>query len=262
MEIKKYRLEVIKFVVQVMTAICVVATLIISIYPKMKPRNSDLEEMANAGDITSQLRLADMYYSTGDFSKSLYWYDRSLLYEDNDGDRRAKVLNNIAWLYVHGYGLSAEAITEKERIAYAYKWLEKAEKDLVSESVEEIILRNKYILLITFGDSYFENYSEKKDTVVRKMQEKNLNSYIVSERRKTIEKIISSPSPMETGWIDDNTYVIYRGGTYENHELDKPMYHMHYQYLVLTYEEGDSILPELKHIPTSDFLLLQGDEDN
>lgn len=86
MESKKYRLEIIKFVVQVATAICVVITLLLSIYPKMKPNNSNLEEMANAGDIDSQLRLADMYYATGDFAKSLYWYDVSLLYEDNDGD--------------------------------------------------------------------------------------------------------------------------------------------------------------------------------
>ena len=86
---------------QFLAVCCTAITLFFSLYPQYKPNNTNLLEKANAGDVQSQLQLADIYYETGDFSEAIYWY-KLLLLSGGKNDVKALAYNNLGVLYSRG----------------------------------------------------------------------------------------------------------------------------------------------------------------
>ena len=235
--------------IQLIVVICAVATLYFSLYPQRKPHNTNLLEMANAGDYSSQIKLADFSYETGDFSEAVYWYKMAAINDMNNGEGVIG-LNNLAYLYSHGYGLAEEALTEKDRLQIALSLLDKA-VDTDRYNLDEDMLTvamNKYILLITFGENMFDNYDAELDSVYSFLRKQKSfgELVIVPERRIVSQEIISSFHPLHTGWADDNTRIVFSGSQTVRNE--DGYFGTQYLYVQTVYEEGTEKLPELKYI--------------
>lgn len=78
-------------------------TFIFSIRPQWIPGNNDFLTMANAGDVSSQIYLADHYYRTGQYEDSIYWYSIASIHS---GEAQGVAYNNLAYLYAKGLGVN------------------------------------------------------------------------------------------------------------------------------------------------------------
>lgn len=245
------KLDIARFIVQLLqlgAVVCAVVTLIFNLYPQLKPHNSNLVEMANAGDYESQIKLAHFSYETGDLSESVYWYKLAAINDMNSG-KSLLALNNLAYLYSQGYGLATEALTEKDRLQIALSLFNKA-VDTDCEDPDEDMLtaaNNKYLLLITFGEDMFDRYDAELKSVRQFLREQNSIDILafVSSRDIVSQDPISSSSPLSTGWVDDNTYVTFSGVKTTS---VKGYIGISYEYIQTVYEEGREKLPELQYI--------------
>lgn len=232
-------------IIQFIAVACAVITLIIELYPQIKPNNSNLLEMANAGDYQSQIELAHFYYETGDFSEAVYWYKVALISND---DTDVLALNNLGYLYSRGYGLASEAVSEKERLEIALSLFDKAIHAKDSDENLSTAAMNKYLLLITFGEDMFDDYEmELKNTNEFLRQQKDFDELvIVPERRIKSQKTFDSSIVIPTGWINENTYVALSGA--HATQFENGYSGIQYIYIQTVYEEGQEKLPELQYI--------------
>lgn len=70
-------------------------------FPQLNLHNSNYPERANAGDVESQMFLAEHYYEVGENKDSHYWYKIASMYY---GDHQAAALNNVAYIgLTYGY---------------------------------------------------------------------------------------------------------------------------------------------------------------
>lgn len=142
-------------------------SLILGLFPQINPYNTDYLSKAKAGDVESQMFLANHYYEVGNISESLYWYQIAAMKE---GEHQAKALNNIAYLY-----LNAKVPDEKKEeynefpINIYDKSLDLFER--AGRLGEIRAVENMYILLSTCSEElspsvhYFEKLDWAKKTL-------------------------------------------------------------------------------------------------
>lgn len=97
-------------------------TFIFNIRPQWIWGNNDFLAMANAGDVSSQIYLADLYYRTGRYEDSIYWYSIASIHS---GEIQGVAYNNLAYLYAKSLGVNG---TDENAFIYerAYKLFKEA----------------------------------------------------------------------------------------------------------------------------------------
>lgn len=101
---KSTRAERVSTIANIISSISVLiaaASVIIGMYPQIIWGNNDYHAKANAGDVYSQLFLAQHYYEIGEYKDAIYWYKTASSAKDND--YRAIACNNLGYLYAQGY---------------------------------------------------------------------------------------------------------------------------------------------------------------
>lgn len=236
--------------IQLIAVVCAALTLYYSVNPQNRPGNTNWTEMANAGDTESQLKLAEFNYDIGEFSESAYWYKVLLTSDCKEKEYKCIAYNNLGWLYAHGYGLSSDATTAKDRLNYALTLFQNSA--VLAESHDNIKTArwNEYILLITFGSDIFDYYEMKRANAEEKLSYYCVGGEmnIVPERKIKTQELIFTNDVMQTGWIDSNTYIVlacYVPYTQVDEETSIGPYR---NYMKTIYEEGTEELPELKFI--------------
>ena len=74
MKILKCKKESITIILSLFSAILSVVALVTDIYPQTIYGNVNHLEMANAGNVSSQMFLADYYCEIGEYEEAIYWY--------------------------------------------------------------------------------------------------------------------------------------------------------------------------------------------
>ena len=158
--------EIINLLISISTLLVALSTFVLGVYPELNKKSSDYLEKANAGDIESQIFLADYYYEVGDISTSIYWYKIAAMH---DGEYKAKALNNLAYIYIeHGI------IDENDASFY-----KKREASMLFDAMElgnSDAARNLFILLKSnpmpaFGDF---PYYDALENAVSELKKKDL----------------------------------------------------------------------------------------
>ena len=93
-------------------------TLIWTVRPQLISGNDDLTRKANAGDIISQMQLAEHYYEVGEYDDAIYWYK---IASTHTGEYQPIACNNLGFLYAKGYGLADESGMEVLRYPKALR---------------------------------------------------------------------------------------------------------------------------------------------
>lgn len=149
-------------------------TLFFTLYPQHKPSNTDYLEMANAGDIESQVKLADLNYKIGHLDNALYWYEIAALEES---EYQGIALNNLSSIYLNHTECSV--------------WKTNVYRDCMNmfqnaaESGLDLAAQNLYLLLISNPPDYFgKQYSTMLDYVEEQLADnedvlRNLSQYKV-----------------------------------------------------------------------------------
>lgn len=197
-----------------------IISLLFSIFPQSNPLNDNLIEKANAGDIDSQMLLANMYYEIGNVGESVQWYS---IASAHSGEHQAKSINNLAVIYLTDNRFD---LTRQENEYDAMKMFMAATKLGEIDSA-----KNLYLLLISYPDDLFnDEYPEAMefartqllengitlDTLDKYQTQWELVDTVTGEyvppndgvyRQKLIksELVIQNEYPV---WVD--TYEIYR----------------------------------------------------
>lgn len=130
-------------------------TLFFTLYPQHKPSNTDYLEMANAGDIESQVKLADLNYKIGHLDNALYWYEIAALEES---EYQGIALNNLSSIYLNHTECSAWKTNVYRDCMNMFQNATEAGLDLAAQ--------NLYLLLISNPPDYFgKQYSTMLDYV-------------------------------------------------------------------------------------------------
>lgn len=149
------------------SVIVAIVTLLISMYPQLIWRNTNHFEKANAGNVYSQLFLADHYYEIGEYGESIYWYKIASTSEKSNYSYVA--CNNLGYLYANGYGISDNFSEEFYRFEKALLLFDKAAKYF------EAPRNNIRILLKTSSKENFPNISENRyDSLLAQYEVDNL----------------------------------------------------------------------------------------
>lgn len=201
-----------------------------STFPQINPFNDNLIEKANAGDVDSQMTLANLYYEIGNTGESVQWYTVAT---SHSGDHQAKAINNLAVIYLSDDRFDA---TRQENEIDAMKMFRAA-----AELGEVDAAKNLYLLLISHPKEIFgEEYSETMDLAKKQLQDNNvsINSmdkyYTEWELVETVTDellpkdkgeykciLISSKLIIQNGYpVWSHTYEIYR----KKDNVDPPEY--------------------------------------
>lgn len=80
-------------VIHILASLATALTLFFAVFPQFQPFNRNYVQMANAGDVESQMFLAEHYYEVGENEESHYWYKIASMYP---GNHQGAALNNVA----------------------------------------------------------------------------------------------------------------------------------------------------------------------
>lgn len=204
-----------------------IATLVTDVYPQVIPGNTDHLERANAGNVESQMFLADYYCEIGEYEEAIYWYRIASVSND---DYKYFACNNLAYLYAKGFGLSENETKEAHRFETALLLFEQANK------FDQIAKDNILLLLNTCSEDDFANVD----------YECRLEQY---RTESFVEEVSSAYLEISRGavfWKDGKKYV---GGQYVNTADGAGRY----VYQVYTYKDNSTI---------SDYRFIDLDEIN
>ena len=126
-----------------------IIALVLTVNPKIIPWNRNHTERANAGDVYSQMFLAEHYFEIGDFSEAIYWYKIASI-EPSKYQKYA--YNNLGYLYAEGFGLSDFENNGFHRLEMALDLFIKA-----SDTGVEAGTNNSKILLMNNTSECFPN---------------------------------------------------------------------------------------------------------
>lgn len=141
-----------------------VVSFLFSVFPQMNPFNDNLIEKANAGDVDSQMTLANLYYEIGNTGESVQWYTVAA---SHGGDHQAKAINNLAVIYLSDDRFD---VTRQENELDAMKMFKAA-----VELGEVDAAKNLYLLLISNPKEIFgDNYSECLQYAIQKLKENGI----------------------------------------------------------------------------------------
>lgn len=221
-------------------------TFIFSAYPQLKPFNTNLTEMANAGDINSQLKLAHYHHDIGNFTESVYWYSMVYLSGCQD-DRRAVACNNLGWLYAKGYGLSDEALSLKDRLKISFDLFDQSITS--NQKAKNALCENRYLILATFGEEFFDDYTDKLESAKQIAEAAGLSISPLREIVSQEEEHYFSAA--EGGWKGDNEFLQLTGAHAVRTEVGTGM---QYDYLRIVYADGDPKYPDLIYLPVNEYV--------
>lgn len=151
--------EWVSVIVAILALAVAVVSLLFTFFPQLNLLNDNHIEKANAGDVKSQMFLANLNYEVGNTSESVYWYSVAITHS---GNHQGKALNNLAYIYL----LNDEFyITRNENYRDAMKLLRSA-----AELGEVDAAKNLYILLASnpqelFGEDYSSMMAFAKETL-------------------------------------------------------------------------------------------------
>lgn len=162
----KFPFEKISVGIAILSLLISIISFVFTVRPQINPFNDNPIEKANAGDLDSQLFLANLNYEIGNAGESIKWYTIAL---HHSGEHKAKVLNNLAVVYLTN---SQFYITRQENEIDAMNMFREA-----IELGEIKAAKNLYLLLTTspkelFGEKYVdalrlaENTLEKAEIVL------------------------------------------------------------------------------------------------
>ncbi len=114
---------ILKITIEIGTVLIALMALLFSIRPQLLPWNNNHFERANAGDVESQMFLADHYFEIGDYKEAIYWYKLASAIK---GEYQAKACNNLGYIYAMGWGLSENELDLSSRLSKAYQSFKKA----------------------------------------------------------------------------------------------------------------------------------------
>lgn len=154
---KNYKMEIILAVLSG-SAVAGLA-LIFTIFPWLKPWNTDYEEMADAGHAESQMRLAQLAFDTGDYSAAISWYEMA---SENEEEYQAVACNNLGYLYATGRGLADKEGDKGYYNKRAYQLFRKALCCKAEYQGRSEAATNCAALLLTNGKEGFPNIDEKE----------------------------------------------------------------------------------------------------
>lgn len=141
------------------SVIIAVVTLAISMYPQLIWKNTNYVEKANAGDVYSQMFLAEHYYEIGDYNESVYWYKIAAM---ADSEYQAYAYNNLGILYAEGYGISDDVSDGYRRYEQSLKLFQNA------SAIDEKFKDNIWLLLKGNSKECFPNVNY--DNLVAQLQ--------------------------------------------------------------------------------------------
>lgn len=134
----KQWLDKVNAICSALSALAALLALVIVLYPQIKPSNTNHIELANAGNINSQMFLADHYYEVGDLSQSVYWYSVA---SQTDGEHRAVAINNLAYIYLSYEQFHITKVDIYGDVARMFS--------TAADSGNVIAAKNLYILLVS-----------------------------------------------------------------------------------------------------------------
>lgn len=153
-------LEKVNTICSTISALAALLALIIVLYPQIKPSNTNHIELANAGNVDSQMFLADHYYAVGDISQSIYWYSVA---SQTKGAHRATTINNLAYIYLTYDQFSRTKSDYYGNIARLFYTAAKGEKIKAAENLYIWLVSNPKEL---FGNQY-EEFMEYAETTLK-----------------------------------------------------------------------------------------------
>lgn len=134
----KQWLDKINAICSTLSAFAALLALIIVLYPQIKPSNTNHIELANAGNVDSQMFLADHYYEVGDLSQSVYWYSVA---SQTAGNHQPVAINNLAYIYLSYEQFSITKVDLYGDVARMFS--------TAADSGNVIAAKNLYILLVS-----------------------------------------------------------------------------------------------------------------
>lgn len=172
--IKKHHIDV-SIIIAVLGFIIAALSFLFATFPQVNPFNSNIVEKANAGDMKSQLILAEHYYEIADTDESIYWYKIASAQEST---YQAAALNNLAYIYANSTPLTE---WDNFTLIKAYKIFLKA-----GELGEITAYRNAYILINSIPSEILNEYEYDFDN-----ERKMLKNYLIlkGEFSEELEKI-------------------------------------------------------------------------
>jgi len=224
---KKFDWEKASHIATVFSSISVivaVVTLAISMYPQLIWKNTNYVEKANAGDIYSQMFLAEHYYEIGDYNEAIYWYKIAAM---ADSEYQAYAYNNLGVLYAEGYGLSDDVDNGYRRYEQSLKLFQNA------SSIDAKFKDNIWVLLKGNSKECFPNINY--DNLVAELQ---------FDETSSVESSYYEYREITKGGVfwEDNKKYTYHGlvSTPSTDGLSKS----HYVYYVQVYRDDSVPLPD------------------
>ena len=127
-----------KLFVSILALILSIVAFVFSAFPQRNPFNSNPTEKAYAGDVKSQMFLANHYFEIRDVEESYYWYK---IASSTKGKYQAVALNNLAYIELNYMKSEDSQISFTDK---AYHALE-----LASTLGNITALKNEYLVLIS-----------------------------------------------------------------------------------------------------------------
>lgn len=235
--IKKHQIDV-SIIIAILSFIIAALSFLFATLPQVNPFNSNIVEKANAGDLKSQLMLAEHYYEIADTDESIYWYKIASAQEST---YKAAALNNLAYIYAN-----STPLTEWDNFTFikAYKIFLKA-----GELGELSAYRNAYILIhsipLEILKEYEYDFEKENDKLKDILSQRGEFNADLENLDYGLEFVANVEDPSE---YDRSVYRIYTHTktVYEHYNgMPVPLYGLTYDiYRIL----GKEDLPEYTYI--------------
>lgn len=118
---KEHRMKLGSLLVSLLALIISVVSLLFNFFPQLNPLNTDATAKALAGDIDSQLFLANHYMDLGKYDDAILWY-RELI--KNKAVNQAKINTNLGFAYYLYNAENQSATLEKAFSCFWDAWLQ------------------------------------------------------------------------------------------------------------------------------------------
>ena len=163
-------------IISIISLLVAIIALLMSTIPQIVPWNNDYVAKANAGDVYSQMFLAEHYYEIGDYGEAIYWYKLASI---ENSKYQAYAYNNLGVIYAKGYGLSDYQIDGYRRFELALNLFQKAAEGgavkndntqvLLKSNTDECFPNVNYDELIASLEDYDESYVVATEYEYRKI---------------------------------------------------------------------------------------------
>jgi len=197
--IKRKHIDI-SIIIAVLSLVISVLSFLFATFPQLNPFNSNIVEKANAGDLKSQLMLAEHYYEISDTAESIYWYK---IASAQESAYQAMALNNLAYIYAN-----VDSLAEWDRftLVKAYKIFLKA-----GEMGEPSAYRNAYILLHKIPEDVLiiegNSLQSEKEKIKEILEASGMFSKELKDIQYSLEYVGPSEDLIDYDFDDSSKYV-------------------------------------------------------